>query len=49
MSGGVCDAHWTQAAERRADSEASETHLSNGGVDDPLLAELVKETLGDLE
>ena len=42
------DLHGLQAREGRADSDTSETHLSNGCVDNTLLTELVQEALGDL-
>ena len=41
--------HWSQTSEGSTGSQTSETHLGNGSVDDALLAELVQETLGDLE
>lgn len=37
-----------QASERGTDGQTGETRLGDGGVDDPLLAEAVEETLGDL-
>jgi hypothetical protein len=37
-----------QASERGTDGQTGETRLGDGGVDNPLLAEAVEETLGDL-
>ena len=37
-----------QASERGTDGQTGETRLGDGRVDDPLLAEAVEETLGDL-
>ena len=45
----VFDVHWSQTSECRTNGETSETHLRNWCIDNTLLAELVKETLGHLE
>ena len=37
-----------ETSEGGTDSETGETRLGDGRVDDPLLAEAVEETLGDL-
>ena len=41
--------HWSQAGKTSTNCDTSETHLSNWRVNDTLLAELVKKTLGDLQ
>ena len=41
-------AHWAEARKCGTSCETSETHLSNGGIYDTLLAELVHEALRDL-
>ena len=43
------NSHWSETSEGSTDGKTSETHLSNGGVDDTLLTELVEEALGDLD
>lgn len=40
--------HWVQTAQSRTNSQASETRLGDGRVDDPSLAEPVQKSLCDL-
>jgi hypothetical protein len=37
-----------QSSERRTNGQTGETRLGNGTVDDPLLAEAIKQALGHL-
>jgi hypothetical protein len=41
--GGIERIHWTQTSQSSADSETSETHFCDGGVDDTLLTKLVQQ------
>ena len=42
------NSHWSETSEGSTDGKTSETHLSNGGVNDTLLAKLVEKTFRDL-
>jgi hypothetical protein len=41
-------AHRAETSETSANRNTSETHLSDGSVDDTLLTKLVEETFGNL-